>query len=178
MCIRDSVEAWHRQGVERELLTVTQPADGAYLLVRMQNENHPNLAEARRLLTWNGGGANSSGRGIANIDTQGTVHPDQFWQDMVLGNVKHMPFSEIWEGRNPASAAVLASIRSIGQLSLEQRQARMTGPCALCKWFQICGGGFRTRAAFANDGSLWGSDPGCYLRDDERLTPAAPAVSS
>jgi radical SAM protein with 4Fe4S-binding SPASM domain len=162
------VEAWHKQGVERELLTVTQPADGAYLLVRMERENHPNLAEARRLLAWNGGGANSSGRGIANIDTQGSVHPDQFWQDMVLGNVKQIPFSEIWEGRNPESAELLASIRSIGRLSPEERQTRMSGPCAPCKWFQICGGGFRTRAAFANDGDLWGSDPGCYLHDDER----------
>jgi len=170
------VEAWHRQGVERELLTVTQPADGAYLLVRMRNENHPNLAEARRLLAWNGGGANSSGRGIANIDTQGTVHPDQFWQDVILGNVKQLPFSQIWEGRNPDSAEMLASIRSIGLLSLEQRQTRMTGPCADCQWFQICGGGFRTRAAFANDGNLWGSDPGCYLHDHERLAVAALTV--
>ncbi len=69
------VEAWHRQGIDRELLTVTQPADGAYLLLRMEAENHPNLAEARKLLAWNGGGANSSGRGISNIDTQGDVHP-------------------------------------------------------------------------------------------------------
>ncbi|MEI6178088.1 MAG: radical SAM protein, partial [Verrucomicrobiota bacterium] len=167
------VEAWHKQGVERELLTVTQPADGAYLLVRMENENHPNLEEARRLLAWNGGGANSSGRGIANIDTQGTVHPDQFWQDITLGNVKQMPFSEIWEGQNPDSAEVLASIRSIGLLTNEERQARMTGPCADCKWFSICGGGFRTRAAFCNDGNLWGSDPGCYLRDEERLVSCA-----
>ena len=162
------VEAWHKQGVERELLTVTQPADGAYLLVRMQHENHPNLAEARRLLEWNGGGANSSGRGIANIDTQGVVHPDQFWQDVILGNVKQMPFSRIWEGHNPDSAEMLASIRSIGLLTPQERQLRMTGPCAACKWFQICGGGFRTRAAFTNDGNLWGSDPGCYLRDAER----------
>jgi MoaA/NifB/PqqE/SkfB family radical SAM enzyme len=89
------VETWHQQGVEREVLTVTQPADGAYLLVRMENEAHPNLAEARRLLSWNGGGANSSGRGIANIDTQRSVHPDQFWQDLHLGNVKQTPFSQI-----------------------------------------------------------------------------------
>ena len=95
------VEAWHKQGIDRELLTVTQPADGAYLLLRMENENHPNLSEARRLLAWNGGGANSSGRGIANIDTQGNVHPDQFWQDVLLGNVKQMPFSQIWEGPQP-----------------------------------------------------------------------------
>lgn len=162
------VEAWHKQGVNRELLTVTQPADGAYLLVRMENEKHPNLEEARRLLGWNGGGANSSGRGIANIDTQGNVHPDQFWQDVLLGNVKQMPFSQIWEGFNQASAEKLAEIRSIGLLNAEERQARMSGPCADCKWFNICGGGFRTRAAFANDGDLWGSDPGCYLRAEER----------
>jgi radical SAM protein with 4Fe4S-binding SPASM domain len=164
------VESWHRQGIDRELLTVTQPADGAYLLVRMEHEKHPNLEEARRLLSWNGGGANSSGRGIANIDTQGNVHPDQFWQDVTLGNVKRMPFSEIWEGNNPASSEILSSIRSIGLLNQQQRQARMSGPCADCKWFSICGGGFRTRAAFCNNGDLWGSDPGCYLREAERAS--------
>jgi radical SAM protein with 4Fe4S-binding SPASM domain len=169
------VESWHRQGIDRELLTVTQPADGAYLLVRMERENHPNLSEARRLLSWNGGGANSSGRGIANIDTQGNVHPDQFWQDITLGNVKQMPFSQIWEQQNPASAETLAAIRSIGKLTLEERQARMSGPCAACQWFHICGGGFRTRAAFANDGDLWGSDPGCYLLDEERFAACAVA---
>lgn len=169
------VESWHAQGIDRELLTVTQPADGAYLLVRMENENHPNLGEARRLLSWNGGGANSSGRGIANIDTQGNVHPDQFWQDVTLGNVKRTAFSRIWEGENTESAETLASIRSIGLLSQEERQSRMTGPCADCKWFNICGGGFRTRAWFSNNGHLWGSDPGCYLLDHERF--AATAVA-
>ncbi|MCP5531644.1 MAG: radical SAM protein [Akkermansiaceae bacterium] len=162
------VERWHAQGIDRELLTVTQPADGAYLLVRMENENHPNLEEARRLLTWNGGGANSSGRGIANIDTQGNVHPDQFWQDVTLGNVKQIPFSKIWEGENPASAKTLESIRSIGKFDIKQRQALMAGPCSDCHWFSVCGGGFRTRAYFANHGHLWGSDPACYLSAAER----------
>ncbi len=162
------VEAWGRQGVNRELLTVAQPADGAYLLLRMQRESHPNFDEARRLLSWNGGGANSSGRGIANIDTQGNVHPDQFWQDITLGNVKFQPFSQIWDGQNAASADTLGDIRSIGTLTQEQRQARMVGPCANCRWFKICGGGFRTRAAYGNGGTLWGSDPGCYLNDQER----------
>jgi MoaA/NifB/PqqE/SkfB family radical SAM enzyme len=169
------VETWHAQGVEREVLTVTQPADGAYLLVRMENENHPNLAEARRLLEWNGGGANSSGRGIANIDTQGNVHPDQFWQDVMLGNVKRMPFSEIWEGGNPASSDMLASIRSIGRLTPHERQVRLSGPCAGCRFFHICGGGFRTRAAFCNQGDLWGSDPGCYLTREE-ITKHSPSL--
>jgi radical SAM protein with 4Fe4S-binding SPASM domain len=169
------VEDWHAQGIDRELLTVTQPADGAYLLVRMERENHPNLAEARRLLAWNGGGANSSGRGIANIDTQGNVHPDQFWQSVTLGNVKRMPFSEIWEGADQNSVPVLEAIRSIGCLSADERQSRLSGPCADCRWFGICGGGFRTRAAFANEGDLWGSDPGCYLRDEERQNALAVA---
>ncbi|MGV3662493.1 MAG: radical SAM protein [Prosthecobacter sp.] len=161
-------EAWHRQGVTRELLTVAGPADGAYLLLRMERENHPNLETARRLLTWNGGGANSSGRGIANIDTQGNVHPDQFWQDITLGNVKTMPFSQIWDGHSPASAGTLDAIRSIGTLSQGERQARMSGPCAGCQWFCVCGGGFRTRAAYGAGGGLWGSDPGCYLTEAER----------
>ncbi|MEX1115272.1 MAG: SPASM domain-containing protein [Akkermansiaceae bacterium] len=169
------VETWHQQGIEREVLTVTQAADGAYLLVRMENEAHPNLAEARRLLSWNGGGANSSGRGIANIDTQGSVHPDQFWQDLHLGNVKQTPFSQIWEGGHAPAVEMLVSIRSIGRLSQQERQMRMSGPCADCKWFPICGGGFRTRAAFCNGGDLLGSDPGCYLRDEERLETTAAA---
>jgi radical SAM protein with 4Fe4S-binding SPASM domain len=162
------VEQWHAAGVNRELLTVAQPADGAYLLLRMERERHPNLEEARRLLSWNGGGANSSGRGIANIDTQGNVHPDQFWQSVTLGNVKRSPFSRIWEEAHPDSASTLAEIRSVGLLSAAQRQQRMSGPCADCRWFGICGGGFRTRAAHAAGGGLWGSDPGCYLTEAER----------
>lgn len=167
----ERVEQWHAQGVDREVLTVTQPADGAYLLVRMQREGHPNLETARRLLGWNGGGANSSGRGIANIDTQGNVHPDQFWQDLTLGNVKRTKFSDIWEERHEPSAAQLQEIRSIGLMTTAERKERMTGPCGACRWFHICGGGFRTRAAFAND-DLWGSDPACYLSEEEIYGPA------
>jgi radical SAM protein with 4Fe4S-binding SPASM domain len=148
------------------VLTVTQPADGAYLLHRMEQENHPGIDQARRLLMWNGGGANSSGRAVSNIDTQGKVHPDQFWQDVQLGDVKKTPFSVIWEGGNALSAPLLEEIRSVGDLSAEKRQVLMHGRCAGCKWFNTCGGGFRTRAAFAN-GDLWGSDPACYLSDEE-----------
>ncbi len=161
------VELWRSRGEDREVLTVTQPADGAYLLNRMEQENHPNLAQARQLLGWNGGGAYSSGRAVSNIDTQGNVHPDQFWQDIQLGNVKQTPFSQIWEGQHPPSAPLLKEIRSVGLLGQKQRQVLMNGRCGSCKWFDICGGGFRTRAAFANDGDMWGSDPACYLTDEE-----------
>lgn len=161
----ERVDAWDKAGVHRELLTVTQPADGPYLLLRMQQEGHPRLEEARRLLGWNGGGTNSSGTGIANIDPLGNVHPDQFWQTVKLGNVRDLAFSEIWEEKSPAGPQ-LSEIRSLGKLDTRGRQAMMEGRCANCRFFSICGGGFRTRAAFAT-GNFWGSDPACYLHEKE-----------
>ena len=157
-------EAWHAAGQTRELLTVTQPADGIYLLLRQLREGHPQAAETLRLLSWNGGGANSSGRGIANIDTQGNIHPDQFWQGVTLGNVKTQKFSDVWEAAQEPSAAVLQELR--GSDDPLERQKKLSGRCATCKHFALCGGGFRTRAAFAN-GHWYGSDPGCYLTDEE-----------
>ena len=85
---------------------------------------------------------------------------------MILGNVKETAFSEIWEEAYEPSAPQLREIRSIGLLTATERKERMTGRCGHCKWFNICGGGFRTRAAFANE-DLWGSDPGCYLREED-----------
>ena len=158
-------EAWHAAGSSRELLTVTQPADGVYLLLRQLREGSPLAEQTLRLLTWNGGGANSSGRGIANIDTQGWVHPDQFWQNVTLGNVKNTPFSRIWDARETgAAAAQLQELR--GSDDPLERQKKLSGRCATCKHFALCGGGYRTRSAIAN-GHWYGSDPGCYLTDEE-----------
>lgn len=161
-------EAWHRSGQTRELLTVTQPADGIYLLLRQLREGSPLAARTLRLLQWNGGGANSSGRGIANIDTQGNIHPDQFWQSVTLGNVKTERFSDVWEAAHAPSAAQLTELR--GSDDPAERQKKLSGRCARCCHFALCGGGFRTRAAFAN-GHWYGSDPGCYLSDEEISTP-------
>ena len=163
------VQAWDKAGVHRELLTVTQPADGPYLLLHMERTGNPRLDDARRLLGWNGGGTHSSGTGIANIDPQGNVHPDQFWQDVQLGNVKDTPFSQIWD-ENSSGGPFLAEIRSLGKLDAAGRRAMMHGRCATCRHFPICGGGFRTRAAFAT-GDIWGSDPACYLTEEEIAVP-------
>lgn len=161
-------EAWHAAGQDRELLTVTQPADGVYLLLRQLREGSPLASQTLKLLQWNGGGANSSGRGIANIDTQGNIHPDQFWQGVTLGNVKTQKFSDVWEASTQPSADLLKELR--GSADPAERQSKLTGRCAGCVHFPLCGGGFRTRAAFAN-GHWYGSDPGCYLTDDEIHTP-------
>ncbi len=161
-------EAWQKAGQTRELLTVTQPADGIYLLLRQLREGSPLAEQTYRLLSWNGGGANSSGRGIADIDPQGNIHPDQFWQDITLGNVKTELFSQVWEAADEGPAA--AQLRELrGSEDPLERQKKLSGRCATCKHFRLCGGGFRTRAAFAN-GHWYGSDPGCYLSDEETQT--------
>ncbi len=164
----ERVELWQERGEDRELLTVTQPADGIYLLLRQIAAGSPLAADTLKLLQWNGGGANSSGRGIANIDTQGAVHPDQFWQDITLGNVKTDRFSKIWEAESGTASEQLNALR--GSDDPAERQKKIEGRCARCVHFQLCGGGFRTRAAFAN-GHWYGSDPGCYLTDEEIATP-------
>jgi radical SAM protein with 4Fe4S-binding SPASM domain len=161
------VEIWKAEGKTREVLTVTQPADGIYLLLRQLREGSPLATETLRLLQWNGGGSNSSGRGIANIDTQGLVHPDQFWQSVTLGCVKNERFSDIWEAKAGAAVDLLPELRASDD-PLE-RQRHIQGRCHTCKHFGLCGGGFRTRAAFAN-GHWYGSDPGCYLSDEETQT--------
>lgn len=155
-------------GENREVLTVTQPADGIYLLLRQLREGSPLAKETLGLLQWNGGGANSSGRGIANIDTQGAVHPDQFWQSVTLGNVKSDRFSDLWDARAGAAAEMLPELR--GSDDPLERQKKIEGRCGRCVHFALCGGGFRTRAAFAN-GHWYGSDPGCYLTEEEISTP-------
>lgn len=147
--------AWVKAGQNREVLTVDQPADGAYLYMRLLQENPQRAQEVHDLLSWNGGGANSSGTGIGNIDTQGNVHPDQFWQVLTLGNVKERPFSEIWRDE---SNPILKGLRN--------RLPLLKGRCGACKFQKICGGGFRVRALQVH-GDPWAEDPGCYLTNEE-----------
>jgi radical SAM protein with 4Fe4S-binding SPASM domain len=143
------------QGDTREILTVDNHADNAYVYFKLSEKNPERAEDVYRLMKWNGGGANSSGIGIANIDTQGKVHPDQFWQSATLGNVKERPFSEIWSDH---SIPLLAQLRN--------RLPLLKGRCGRC-WFQeICGGSFRVRALQVY-GDPWAQDPACYLSDEE-----------
>ncbi|MBI5801260.1 MAG: radical SAM protein [Verrucomicrobia bacterium] len=162
--IIDRTVQWAATGKPREVLTVDQPADGAYLYLRLREENPARAEEVLDLLRWNGGGAHGSGTGIGNIDTQGNVHPDQFWQTLTLGNVKKRPFSEIWrDGSNETLSA------------LRNRNGRLEGKCADCRFLSVCGGGFRVRAVQVH-GSLWAPDPACYLSEEEIAAPDAELV--
>lgn len=144
-----------QRGWPGEVLTVDNHVDGVFILMTLLDEGHEAQAEkVYRWLTWNGGGANSSGVGIAHISAEGNVHPDPFWQEVTFGNIKERPFSAIWQDE---SHPMLKALRN--------RLPLLKGRCAACQWKPFCGGS-RGRAQFAH-GDPWTSDPACYLTDEE-----------
>lgn len=155
--IADAVLRWNREGNNREVLTVDQPADGGFFWLTMRRRDPKRAEEIWRQLRCNHDGRrHAPGLGTSNIDSVGNVHPHQFWQGHTLGNVKERRFSEIW--KQSQNDALLSGLRN--------RPARLKGRCAECRFQEICGGGFRVRA-FQKYGDPWAEDPGCYLRDYE-----------
>jgi MoaA/NifB/PqqE/SkfB family radical SAM enzyme len=167
--IIDRARAYAAKGLEKEILTVDNHADAAFLVMKMQSERHPRAEEAYELLKHNGG--NQSGIAIACVDNLGNVHADQFLWDFAFGNVKERPFGEIWtdtadpvQRRRRTSScwatAVLAGLKNRGPL--------IKGRCApsSCRWYDVCNANLRARA-YAVTGDVWESDPACYLTDAE-----------
>jgi radical SAM protein with 4Fe4S-binding SPASM domain len=151
--IIDRTAELHRQGIPTEVLTVDNHADGVHLYLRMLREGNPRAETVRELLRMNGG--NSSGAGIGCVSWDGSVHLDQFWRHVTLGNVRERKFSEIWAD---LSNPLLAKLRD--------RRSHVTGRCARCRFLDLCAGNFRVRAEAAT-GDLWAPDPACYLTDEE-----------
>ncbi|MBN2736631.1 MAG: 12,18-didecarboxysiroheme deacetylase [Spirochaetales bacterium] len=141
------------EGLEKEVLTVDNHADGVYLYLKMKEQGHRRADEVLSLLKMNGG--NSSGKGIGCVSWDGKVHADQFWRHESFGNVKDRPFSEIW---TDLSHPLMAK--------LKDKRTHVKGRCAKCKYLDICGGNFRVRAE-AVHGDLWMEDPACFLTDEE-----------
>jgi len=119
--IFDRTEDFHRRGIELEILTVDNHADGPYLLRRVQGRQPERADEVLQLLRWNGG--NSSGVGIGAVDHQGNVHADQFWQHYTFGNVRERPFSQIWTDTDDSLMA-----------GLKNRKPLLKGRCAACQY--------------------------------------------
>ena len=140
-------------GLPTEFVTGNNDADGVYLL-QWARARFPERAGHlhAKLAQW---GGNSSGVNVANIDHLGNVHPDTFWWDYTLGNVKERPFSAIW---SDVSDPIMAGLKA--------RPRRVGGRCGECTHFAICGGNTRVRAWKAY-GDAWAEDPACYLDDDE-----------
>jgi heme d1 biosynthesis radical SAM protein NirJ len=136
-----------------EIVTGNNDAD-AVMFLRWAEErtDRERVAHLRaHLEAW---GGNSSGLGVANIDHQGRVHPDTYWSDYTVGNVKETPFSVLWSGDDPMLAL------------LRQRPRPLRGRCGACAWQAVCGGNTRIRALQLT-GDPWAEDPACYLTDAE-----------
>ena len=147
--------AWvaEAEGQPLEIVTGNNDADAVYFLNWVQRNFDAGRAEhvADHLRAW---GGNSSGLGVANIAPLGTVHPDTYWSDYTVGNVKTTPFSELWTGDDP----MLATLR--------QRPRPLKGRCGACAFQDVCGGNTRIRALQVS-GDPWAEDPACYLSNAE-----------
>jgi Fe-coproporphyrin III synthase len=143
----------HDKGLNKEVLTVDNHADGPYLYLRLLKENPERAREVLELLQMNEG--NSSGIGFGCISWDGEVHADQFWRHYSFGNIKDRPFSEIWTDTSDPLMK-----------KLKEKKKFAKGRCATCKWLDICAGNFRVRSE-AVTGDIWAPDPACYLTDEE-----------
>jgi len=147
-------QAWDdvQQGRETDFVSGNNDADAVLLLqwVEARLPEHRDRLE-RMLRAW---GGNASGSGIANIDNIGNVHPDTYWWQHTVGNIRRQSFRELWlDNPEPLLTELRQHPRAVG------------GRCAQCRWLPICNGNTRTRAWA--EGNLWGEDPGCYLSDQE-----------
>lgn len=153
--------AWQAasQDAPLDIVTGNNDADAVYLLRWAERHFDPaRVANLRaHLEAW---GGNSSGLGVANIDTLGRVHPDTYWSDYTIGNVKTARFSDLWTGDDP----MLAQLR--------RRPRPLKGRCGACAFKAVCGGNTRIRALQLT-GDPWAEDPACYLDNAEIGLPEA-----
>jgi len=141
------------KGIDKEVLTVTNHTDGPYLYLKQKEKDPEQAVLLYEKLSRNKG--NRSGIAIMNIDWNGNVFPDQFSRFMPLGNVLEASLEDIWIKGNDALNA------------LRNKRDYLPDKCQTCRWIDICGGNLRARA-YSVTGDLWGEDPGCYLKEDER----------
>lgn len=151
--IIDRTARLYTSGREPEVLTVDNHADGPYLYLRMQREGRSKAEDVKELLVANGG--NASGRGIACINWNGEVYPDQFWRHATVGDVTERCFPKIW---TDTTCSLLQRLRN--------RREWLHGRCAKCRFLDMCNGNSRVRAEAATD-DRWAPDPACYLTDEE-----------
>ena len=143
----------HRRGLQKEVLTVGNHADGVYLYLRLRKQDSQRANKVLDLLRMNGG--NNSGIKIGAVDDLGNVHPDQFWWHYSLGNVRQRKFGDIWMDTSEPLIQ-----------GLKNRKGLLKGRCARCQYLDLCNGNLRVRAE-AVYGDVWAEDPACYLNDEE-----------
>jgi radical SAM protein with 4Fe4S-binding SPASM domain len=141
---------FHKRGVEVEILTTDNHADGIHILQYFERTQPERVPEIKELLAMHGGC--SAGQKMANVDPLGNVHACQFWGHKTLGNVRQEPLSQIWHNTQDEFLC-----------KLRDKASYITGRCGQCRYKDFCGG-CRIRAE-AVSGDMWGEDPACYLTD-------------
>ena len=152
----DKALEFELQGIPLEIVTGNNDADAVFMHLWAKDKFSLDKRNHVKEILKNWGG-NASGVGVANIDSQGDVHPDTFWPGVKLGNVRENTFFDIWNNQNNPVIKILRSDRK-----------KITGRCSECHYFNICNGNTRVRAHQLL-GDPWASDPGCYLTDNEIL---------
>ena len=143
----------YQRGLNKEVLTVDNHADGVYLYLKLKRQDPVRATKVLNLLQSNGG--NNAGIRIGAVDEVGNVHADQFWQHYSLGNVLQRKFGDIWlDTSDPLMHG------------LKDRKGLLKGRCARCQYLELCNGNLRVRAE-AVFGDIWAEDPACYLTEDE-----------
>jgi radical SAM protein with 4Fe4S-binding SPASM domain len=153
--ILERTKDFFNRKLDINILTVDNHADGVYLYLKLKEMNPTQAEEVYKLLSWNGGGAYSTGVGIGNIDFFGNVHPDQFWQDYTFGNIRERNFGDIWMDESDPL-----------MYGLKHKAERLKGRCKLCQYQALCTGSLRVRAYRTYD-DPWAPDPQCYITDEE-----------
>jgi len=144
-------EALLEVGEPLRIVTGANDSDGPLLLGWVASRHGAQAAERVEALLLKRGG-NSAGEGMVNIDARGKVHPDQFWQRAVLGDVR----------RHDWAAIMAHPLRE----QLARRVEWLEGRCAQCRFKPLCRGSHRERALSVT-GSIQGSDPACVMTDAE-----------
>jgi len=153
--ILERTQAFNRRGAAITLATDENHTDGVYLFLRLARGNPQCAKTAYRWLQGCGAHVQGAGVGLAGIDSVGNVHPDAYWANYTLGNVRERPFPQIWE---MSTDPLLRGLRD--------RLPLLQGRCGNCRWKQVCGGNLRVRAE-EFFGDPWQADPACYLTNKE-----------
>jgi radical SAM protein with 4Fe4S-binding SPASM domain len=147
----ESADSLLDAGAGPRVITGSNDSDGPLLLRWITVRYGEEAARPVHALLL-GRGGNSAGEKILDIDHRGRVHPDQFWREETLGDVRRTPFASILE--HP--------FRKL----LRDRVRHLTGRCGACSYRELCRGSHRERA-IAYHGERWAPDPACVMTDEE-----------
>ncbi len=137
---------------DMEVVTEQLYDDGVYLLQRVAERDPELAAEMEKLLARQGGCP--AGDRIVNVDYLGNVHLCPYWNGRTIGNIREKKLSDIcFDDGNDILAR------------MSDKTQYLKGRCGRCVHNHLCRGcGARAEEMC---GDPFGSDPACYLTEEE-----------